>query len=54
MRAVRAAVAEDLGTPRALAAVDRWVDAALSVGGDDPQAPSLLGRLVDRVLGVRL
>lgn len=54
VRAVRAAVAEDLGTPRALAAVDRWVDAALSVGGDDPQAPSLLGRLVDRVLGVRL
>ena len=51
---VRAALADDLDAPRALAAVDRWADAALAAGGADPDAPGLVARTVDALLGVRL
>jgi len=51
---IRAALADDLDTPRAVAAVDRWANQALSRGGDDPGAPGILGRTLDALLGVRL
>ncbi|MDV3220119.1 cysteine--1-D-myo-inosityl 2-amino-2-deoxy-alpha-D-glucopyranoside ligase [Intrasporangium sp.] len=51
---VRAALADDLDSPRALAAVDAWAAEALSSGGDDLGAPGVLARALDSVLGVRL
>ena len=51
---IRAALADDLDSPRALEAVDRWASQALSRGGDDPGAPGVLGRALDALLGVRL
>src|SRR6478609_3101383 len=51
---IRAALADDLDSPRALEAVDRWASQALSRGGDDPGAPGILGRALDALLGVRL
>jgi L-cysteine:1D-myo-inositol 2-amino-2-deoxy-alpha-D-glucopyranoside ligase len=51
---VRAALADDLDSPGALAAVDRWAKAALTQGGDDLGAPGVLARALDALLGVRL
>jgi L-cysteine:1D-myo-inositol 2-amino-2-deoxy-alpha-D-glucopyranoside ligase len=51
---VRARVADDLDTPGALALVDEWSDRALAGAGDDPDAPHLMARTVDALLGVRL
>ncbi|GAB3703149.1 cysteine--1-D-myo-inosityl 2-amino-2-deoxy-alpha-D-glucopyranoside ligase [Mariniluteicoccus flavus] len=51
---VRAALANDLDAPAALAAVDTWAAAALSVEGDDTDAPALVRQLCDALLGVRL
>jgi L-cysteine:1D-myo-inositol 2-amino-2-deoxy-alpha-D-glucopyranoside ligase len=51
---VRAALADDLDSPRALAAVDRWAEVALTDGGDDLGAPGVLARALDALLGVRL
>ncbi|GAA4851393.1 cysteine--1-D-myo-inosityl 2-amino-2-deoxy-alpha-D-glucopyranoside ligase [Luteimicrobium xylanilyticum] len=56
---VRAAVADDLDAPRALAAVDAWADRALAPGADsedgwDEGAPGVVARAVDALLGVRL
>ncbi len=50
LTAVRAALADDLDTPSALAAVDAWCTA----DGDDATAPALVTRLVDALLGVSL
>ena len=50
LAAVRAALADDLDTPRALAAVDAWAAAE----GDDAGAPALVRDAVDALLGVRL
>ena len=47
---VRAALADDLDTPRALAAVDAWA----TEGGPDAAAPAAVRDLVDALLGVRL
>jgi L-cysteine:1D-myo-inositol 2-amino-2-deoxy-alpha-D-glucopyranoside ligase len=52
--AVREALAADLDTPAALAVVDAWAEAALSGAGDDTEAPELLAKTVDALLGVRL
>ena len=52
--AVRAALAADLDAPRALAAVDTWANAALTLGGDVEGAPGLIARTIDALLGVRL
>ncbi|WP_433825347.1 cysteine--1-D-myo-inosityl 2-amino-2-deoxy-alpha-D-glucopyranoside ligase [Actinoplanes sp. CA-015351] len=52
--AVREALADDLNAPAALAVVDAWVEAALSGVGDDDEAPALMARTVDALLGVRL
>jgi len=51
---VRAALADDLDTPRALLLVDAWADAALSGVGADEAAPALVRRTVDALLGVLL
>ncbi|MGG5257150.1 cysteine--1-D-myo-inosityl 2-amino-2-deoxy-alpha-D-glucopyranoside ligase [Phycicoccus avicenniae] len=52
--AVRAAVADDLSTPRALEAVDAWCERTLAGEGEDPGAPGLLARTLDALLGIRL
>ncbi|NGO67818.1 cysteine--1-D-myo-inosityl 2-amino-2-deoxy-alpha-D-glucopyranoside ligase [Streptomyces boncukensis] len=51
---VRAALADDLDAPAALAAVDRWADAQRQSGGADEGAPGLVSRTVDALLGVAL
>jgi L-cysteine:1D-myo-inositol 2-amino-2-deoxy-alpha-D-glucopyranoside ligase len=50
LAAVRDALADDLDTPAALAAVDAWC----AFNGDDPQAPALVRDTVDALLGVLL
>jgi len=54
LASVRAALADDLDTPRALSLVDAWAEAAVSGAGDDPAAPALVTIAVDALLGVRL
>jgi len=54
LAAVRESLGNDLDTPATLAVVDAWADAALSGVGDDDQAPALMARTVDALLGVRL
>jgi len=51
---VRERLADDLDTPGALAVVDAWADATLAVEGDDREAPALVARTVDTLLGVLL
>jgi len=51
---VRRHLADDLDAPAALAAVDRWVTGALARGGDAVDAPPLVRRTVDALLGVKL
>ena len=52
--AVRAALADDLDAPAALAAVDAWAGASVAIDGDDTDAPSSVARAVDALLGIRL
>ncbi len=55
LAAVRAAVADDLDTPTALAAVDAWARTALQGGVPvEHGAPGVVARTVDALLGVRL
>ncbi|GID28431.1 cysteine--1-D-myo-inosityl 2-amino-2-deoxy-alpha-D-glucopyranoside ligase [Paractinoplanes brasiliensis] len=54
LSAVREALRNDLDSPAALAVVDAWADAALSHAGEDDQAPALMARTVDALLGVKL
>ena len=51
---VRRYLADDLDTPKALAAIDGWVDDAEQFGGRDAAAPALVGAAVDALLGVSL
>ncbi|MEE1929187.1 cysteine--1-D-myo-inosityl 2-amino-2-deoxy-alpha-D-glucopyranoside ligase [Streptomyces sp. TRM 70351] len=51
---IRAALADDLDAPAALAAVDRWARAQQETGGTDEGAPGLVSRAVDALLGVAL
>jgi L-cysteine:1D-myo-inositol 2-amino-2-deoxy-alpha-D-glucopyranoside ligase len=51
---VRAALADDLNAPEALAAVDRWVARQAETGGTDGSAPGVVSRTVDALLGVAL
>jgi len=51
---VRAALADDLKTPSALTAIDRWVTEQRDRGGSDTVAPELVRTLVDALLGVEL
>jgi len=52
LEAVRAALADDLDAPRALAAVDRWAHEQLTRGGDDPAGPGVIARMLDALLGI--
>ncbi len=52
--ALRAHLADDLDTPRALAAVDAWADEALTCPGRDAGSPALVAKAVDALLGVVL
>jgi L-cysteine:1D-myo-inositol 2-amino-2-deoxy-alpha-D-glucopyranoside ligase len=51
---VRARLADDLDTPGALDAVDRWADYALAHSGDDAESPAQVLALLDALLGVDL
>ncbi|WP_030021454.1 cysteine--1-D-myo-inosityl 2-amino-2-deoxy-alpha-D-glucopyranoside ligase [Streptomyces monomycini] len=51
---IRTALADDLDSPAALAAVDRWAAAQAADGGSDEGAPGLVSRAVDALLGVAL
>lgn len=51
---LRTHLADDLDTPRALAAVDAWADRALERRGTDGDAPALFRDALDALLGVRL
>jgi L-cysteine:1D-myo-inositol 2-amino-2-deoxy-alpha-D-glucopyranoside ligase len=51
---VRACLADDLDAPKALAAIDAWVDGALAGDESDPDAPALVSLAVDALLGVSL
>jgi L-cysteine:1D-myo-inositol 2-amino-2-deoxy-alpha-D-glucopyranoside ligase len=51
---VRERLSDDLDSPAALAAIDRWADDALTRGGSDASAPALIRSTVDALLGVRL
>jgi L-cysteine:1D-myo-inositol 2-amino-2-deoxy-alpha-D-glucopyranoside ligase len=51
---IRRRLADDLDTPAALRAVDRWVEQAEKGGGTDPGAPGVVSRAVNALLGVRL
>src|SRR5690606_18647284 len=48
---LRRHLADDLDTPKALAAVDNWVHDATEYGGPDPAAPAALAAAVDALLG---
>ncbi|WP_156721624.1 cysteine--1-D-myo-inosityl 2-amino-2-deoxy-alpha-D-glucopyranoside ligase [Streptomyces apocyni] len=51
---IRTALAHDLDSPAALAAVDRWAGLQESAGGTDEGAPGVVSRAVDALLGVAL
>ncbi len=51
---VRHYLADDLDTPKALAALDGWVADALEYGGHDAAAPTLVATAADALLGVAL
>lgn len=51
---IRAALANDLDAPRALAAVDAWADRSLAGDESEEGAPGVLSRAVNALLGVRL
>ena len=51
---MRAALALDLDAPTALAAVDAWVGASTAMDTDDTEAPGLVARACDALLGVHL
>ncbi|WP_426595502.1 cysteine--1-D-myo-inosityl 2-amino-2-deoxy-alpha-D-glucopyranoside ligase [Cellulomonas sp. McL0617] len=55
LAAVRAAVADDLDTPNALAAIDAWATLSLSGTADPVEgAPGVVARTIDALLGIRL
>lgn len=58
LAAVRAALADDLDAPAALAAVDAWAELSLDpvrdTSGDEEGAPGVLARTVNALLGVRI
>jgi L-cysteine:1D-myo-inositol 2-amino-2-deoxy-alpha-D-glucopyranoside ligase len=49
---VLAAMAADLGAPRACAAVDAWVDATLAGSGAETGSPAVVRDVVDAALGI--
>jgi L-cysteine:1D-myo-inositol 2-amino-2-deoxy-alpha-D-glucopyranoside ligase len=51
---LRAALAQDLDAPSALAAVDAWAGASMAIDSDDAEAPVLVARACESLLGVTL
>jgi L-cysteine:1D-myo-inositol 2-amino-2-deoxy-alpha-D-glucopyranoside ligase len=51
---VRQYLADDLDTPKALAALDGWTTDAIEYGGHDAEAPGLVAIAIDALLGVAL
>jgi L-cysteine:1D-myo-inositol 2-amino-2-deoxy-alpha-D-glucopyranoside ligase len=51
---VRRYLADDLDTPKTIAALDGWATDALEYGGGDADAPALVRTAVDALLGVDL
>ncbi|GAA3234078.1 cysteine--1-D-myo-inosityl 2-amino-2-deoxy-alpha-D-glucopyranoside ligase [Pseudonocardia petroleophila] len=51
---LRTHLADDLDTPRAIAAVDAWAAQALERRGSDETAPALVRDALDALLGIRL
>ena len=51
---LRSYLADDLDTPKALAALDGWATDALDYGGHDTAAPASVAAAVDALLGVQL
>jgi L-cysteine:1D-myo-inositol 2-amino-2-deoxy-alpha-D-glucopyranoside ligase len=51
---VRRYLADDLDTPKALAALDGWSTDALTYGGHDSDAPRTVATAVDALLGIKL
>ena len=51
---VRQYLADDLDTPKALAALDGWSTDALKYGGHDTESPRLVATAVDALLGIEL
>jgi L-cysteine:1D-myo-inositol 2-amino-2-deoxy-alpha-D-glucopyranoside ligase len=51
---VRRYLADDLDTPKAIAALDGWTTDALEYGGHDADAPRLVATTIDALLGVDL
>jgi L-cysteine:1D-myo-inositol 2-amino-2-deoxy-alpha-D-glucopyranoside ligase len=54
LAAVRAALADDLQTPLALAALDDWAHRQQAGDGDDASAPEFIRQLADALLGIRV
>lgn len=54
MARVRQYLADDLNTPKAIAALDGWATDALDYGGHDEVAPRLVASTIDALLGVDL
>ena len=54
LTAVRAALADDLDTAAALAAIDAWAEAAHADPSGDPAAPALVADTADALLGIAL
>jgi L-cysteine:1D-myo-inositol 2-amino-2-deoxy-alpha-D-glucopyranoside ligase len=54
LQAIRERLANDLDTPGALEAVDRWARTCLTRGGTDESAPGVIARALDALLGVRV
>jgi L-cysteine:1D-myo-inositol 2-amino-2-deoxy-alpha-D-glucopyranoside ligase len=51
---VRAALANDLDSVAAIAAVDEWAEQVVTGAGADPGAPAMIRDIVDALLGVEL
>jgi len=51
---LRRYLADDLDTPKAIAALDGWTTDALEYGGHDAAAPKLVATAIDALLGVEL
>jgi L-cysteine:1D-myo-inositol 2-amino-2-deoxy-alpha-D-glucopyranoside ligase len=51
---VRQYLADDLDTPKAIAALDGWSTDALEYGGHDAEAPRAVINAVDALLGIAL
>jgi L-cysteine:1D-myo-inositol 2-amino-2-deoxy-alpha-D-glucopyranoside ligase len=51
---MRAALAQDLDAPSAIAAVDAWAGGSMAIDSDDAEAPVLVARACEALLGVTL